>query len=213
MFAACSKILCASLSICATILVVGGSAFGAEGTVIAPTANATWTLGHVQNLSVTMQACGEDGVPTCSWAGIAGVMAAALGNCPHDWDTPGVEVIWASVEQTQNGTTESGPRSFSLNGAAGQRLCLYLERRFPPTVATATVLLYQPLLELMQPPAPLATPSTPQAAPPPPLAQPNPPPATALRPAAIPKKKKPVKCRVARHGKKHRRICTKKKPR
>jgi hypothetical protein len=42
-------------------------------------------------------------------------------------------MFWASANQTANGTVSSGPKNFSLNGAGGQRVCVYLERTFTMT--------------------------------------------------------------------------------
>jgi hypothetical protein len=61
-------------------------------------------------------------------------MPAANGNCPQDWyaDGPyvGLKTFWSSGYQSADGTVTSGPRDFPLNGAYGQRVCLYLERTF-----------------------------------------------------------------------------------
>jgi hypothetical protein len=135
-------------------LLAGPAGAAAEsGVITGGTANATWTMGHVDNLKVTMDLCGSDGQPTCKWNGVAGVMPAANGDCPEDWFYPGTtdfKPFWASPNQTVNGTVQSGPRNFNLDGAAGQRVCVYLERTFTATGFSTSFVLVSKLLK--QPP-------------------------------------------------------------
>src|SRR5437763_7430173 len=47
-----------------------------SGAITGGTANSTWTQGHVDDLSVTMDGCTDPQTP-CQWAGKAGVWPAA----------------------------------------------------------------------------------------------------------------------------------------
>ena len=123
------------------------------------TANETWTMGHVDNITVTMDGCG----PPCDWAALAGT-APAANYCPQDWSVPGTtqfQAFWAAANSTLNETVQSGPRDFSLNGAAGQRLCVYVEQTFS-NGARHSYLLYSPLIP--QAAAPIPPPVTPDTA-------------------------------------------------
>lgn len=140
------------------------------GAIVGGTANSTWTQGHVDAVSVTMDLCGSDGAPDCKWAGLAAVMPAANGNCPNDWynDGPavGLQTFWGSGYQSANGTVTSGPQDFTLNGAYGQRVCVYLERTFTLLGSRASWVVASKLLQQPSPPPPPPPPPAPPAPPP-----------------------------------------------
>ena len=96
------------------------------------TANADWTQGKVDNMALAMDECASS--PTCRWEAVAGVMPMARGNCPSDWAAgadSGFSTFWRSGYQLDDGVVHSGPQQFALDGTAGQRVCLYLERSYP----------------------------------------------------------------------------------
>jgi Divergent InlB B-repeat domain len=104
-----------------------------SGAITGGTANLTWTQGHVDDLSVTGDVtiiqCSTS--PNCTWSAAAGVMPAASGDCPSTTSF-GTNVFWSSPSQSVSGTVTSGPRDFALNGASGQRVCLYFTwTRYP----------------------------------------------------------------------------------
>ena len=145
------------------LLIIPATGFAYTGTITGGTANSTWTQGHVDGMSLTMDLCGSDGAPDCKWAALAGVMPAANGNCPNDWyrDGPAVNLrtFWSSGYQSANGMVTSGPQDFTVDGAYGQRVCLYLERTFTLTGMRASWVVYGPLLQVAMPPAPPAAPT------------------------------------------------------
>lgn len=121
---------CAALALC----VGSPPAFGSPtGTVGYGYSNDTWTQGR-SAFSVTFDACGADGQPTCRWWGWATVQPAAFA-CPSfpEFLESGMQTVWLSTEQHANGTVESGEKTFYMNGAHGQRACLYYARQFTGT--------------------------------------------------------------------------------
>ncbi len=143
--------------IAALALCLPASAFATDATVTGGTADATWTHGSVADVSLTMTDCGSDGQLTCSWHAVAGKVPAAEG-CPDDWFFPPsptqFSAFWASTGRSANTTVHSGAKSFSLNGAAGQRVCVYLDRTFTGTGFQTSFLITSELLTVAQEPPP-----------------------------------------------------------
>ena len=99
------------------------------------------------NIQVTLDGCPSG----CQQAAVAGVMPASAGSCPADLFHPenGADVVtfWTTGTQSANGTFSSGPRTFGMNGAYGQRICVsvvFLATESWSRIGGATVAAYTP---------------------------------------------------------------------
>lgn len=83
--------------------------------------------GSFENLSVSFDECGSGGSTECSWTVAAGIYCGSA-------ECPGPIQVWQATGH-ENGTLQSGARSFGLDGAPGQRLIVSLDYTlsgFPP---------------------------------------------------------------------------------
>jgi hypothetical protein len=97
----------------------GGSLTGLE-------ADPSFTQATVQNFSYGYDDCGtEPAELTCTWR-----IRMTLGSDPAtrcSSATPASQPIWDSGERSGNGSIESGPLAFALEGCRGQTLGAYIE--------------------------------------------------------------------------------------
>ena len=104
--------------------------------------NADYTMGSA-TMSMSFDACGLDGSPTCSWWAWAVATPTAFDcvsmppilNYPNPSDT-----AWFSAMQTADGSTSITDAQFAMNGAPGQKVCLYFVRKFSGSPAYNTML-------------------------------------------------------------------------
>jgi hypothetical protein len=158
-------------------------------TITGGTVNPTWTSGTVDNITVNYDGANP-------WTVIAGTLPAAFGSCGSSFSSwygadpfPDQQEGWrgqfSSAGGNGPGTLNSGPIQLLLNGAYGQRFCIYVLESFHPAIdPTVTIfassLLASELLTVETPPPP-APPTNPT----PPTTQPNPTPPT-TQPAPTP---------------------------
>lgn len=84
-------------------------------------ANDTWTEVSIENITFGYPDFDGDG----SWYGLVGVEPNATG-CPRDILEEGTNNIWTTGIHSSPGTFTSGPKTYPLNGAFGQRLCFHI---------------------------------------------------------------------------------------
>lgn len=99
-----------------------------DGGYLTATANAEFTEATIETVSVSFDQCGtEEGELTCTWEARAVLVSHPESRC--DPSTPEQQVVWASGEQSGNGTVSDGPTSFPLEGCRGQTLVFELEEK------------------------------------------------------------------------------------
>lgn len=165
------------------------AAANADATITNAFATPDWKLATVDDVAVNWSSCAANGATPCEWTAFAGVMAAAQGPCPQDWASPLVRAFWGSGAQSADGTVASGARTVTLNGAYGQRVCVWvwhmartvvpggtfdgittpdqvIERRLS-TLITSKLMELKPTTEVVAAPTPVVPPAVmPAAAPP-----------------------------------------------
>jgi hypothetical protein len=173
----------------AVVLPVRAAQAAPTATITGGTVDATWTSGTVGNITVNYDGARQ-------WMVIAGTLPAAFGSCGYTFSSwyggnpfPSQQQGWRNQFSAAGGngpgTLDSGQVQLLLNGAYGQRLCVYVLESFPapmdPTVTIyASTLLTSTLLtvETPPPPPPTTTPTPPPVPPTPsptlPTTQPTP---------------------------------------
>jgi hypothetical protein len=97
---------------------------GLTGLMIDP----AFSQGSFQNLSYNFHDCGtEPGEATCIWDLRMSLYSDPARRCVAG--TPESQLLWDSGERSGNGTVESGPLSFALEGCKGQILNIYYEAK------------------------------------------------------------------------------------
>ncbi len=84
-------------------------------------ANDTWTELTIENIKFGYPDFDGDG----KWYGLVTVEPNATG-CPTNLFDGPVNNVWSTGFQTSPTTVQSGPKTFPLDGAYGQRLCFYV---------------------------------------------------------------------------------------
>lgn len=98
------------------------------GTLTGLTVDPAFTQGSFQNLSYRYESCGtEPAEETCTWKLQASLHSDLTQSCAPS--TPGSQLLLDSGERSGNGTFESGPVSFALEGCRGQILSVYYEEK------------------------------------------------------------------------------------
>jgi hypothetical protein len=96
------------------------------GSLTGLTADAAYTQGSLENLTYSYQQCGtEPAEVTCTWEVRANLYSDPARRCVPS--TPESQPLWDSGQQSGNGTVESGPLSFALEGCRGQILSVVYE--------------------------------------------------------------------------------------
>jgi hypothetical protein len=96
--------------------------------------DAAFSQGSFQNLSYDYGNCGtEPAEATCTWDLRMSLFSDPARRCMTG-GTPESQLLWESGERSGNGTVESGPLSFALEGCKGQVLSIYYgaEKTFNP---------------------------------------------------------------------------------
>ncbi len=98
------------------------------GSLTGLVAEAPFSQGSFQNLSYRYDDCGiEPAETTCSWRLRVSLYSDPARRCAPG--TPESQLLWDSGERSGNGTVESGPIGFALEGCKGQVLNVYYEAK------------------------------------------------------------------------------------
>lgn len=88
--------------------------------------DAAFTQGSFQNLSYRYEGCGtEPAEETCTWELRVSLYSDPARRCVAS--TPESQLLWDGGKESGNGSVESGPISFALEGCRGQVLSVYYE--------------------------------------------------------------------------------------
>lgn len=98
------------------------------GSLTGLSVDAGFSQGSVQNLSYGHHDCGtEPAEATCTWDLRMTLYSDPARRCVAG--TPESQLLWDSGERSGNGTVDSGPLSFALEGCRGQILSIYYEEK------------------------------------------------------------------------------------
>ncbi|HEY8808802.1 MAG TPA: hypothetical protein VIM28_02165 [Solirubrobacterales bacterium] len=99
-----------------------------DGSLTGFVADAPFSQGSFQNLSYVYDGCGtEPAEATCTWELRMSLFSDPARRCVSS--TPESQLLWDSGERSGNGSVESGPLSFALEGCRGQILSIYYEAK------------------------------------------------------------------------------------
>jgi hypothetical protein len=99
-----------------------------DGSLTGLSVDAGFSQGSIQNLSYSHTDCGtEPAEATCIWDLRMTLYSDPARRCLAG--TPESQLLWDSGERPGNGTVESGPLSFALEGCRGQILSVFYEEK------------------------------------------------------------------------------------
>lgn len=98
------------------------------GSLTGLTVDAPFSQGSFQSLSYSYHDCGtEPAEATCIWELRMSLYSDPARRCVSS--TPESQLLWDSGKRSGNGSVESGPLSFALEGCRGQILSIYYEAK------------------------------------------------------------------------------------
>ncbi len=155
-----------------------------DGEITGLVVDSGFTEASFQNLHYEADFCGSPHELTCTWEVWLEVVVDSTKDCPASAAVP---VVWSSSEQAGNGSYDSGPQSFGLQGCKGQVLVVHYEFRktygdwgddpVPPLILTggggtsgSVALGYYPIAEMERAVIDASPPAHPEPPPTPPPA-------------------------------------------